>query len=532
LSGSAILQAGAHYPIVVVGAGPIGLTLTNLLGRYGVRAAILERNATTVGEPRAVSIDDEALRTMQAAGLADGVMKDCVLGYESHYLSPDGECFAKVEPKSVEYGYPKRNAFQQPTLERTLHLGLERFAHVDALFSHELKSFSQDDACVRLTVSTPDGEVACSCDYLVATDGGRSSIRTALDVEMEGSSYEERWLIVDIGETVNRFRHTEVHCDPERPAISLPGANGARRFEVMIHKGEDEAKLLTPDSIAALLKKYGETRPEVRRVQPYSFHARMARQWRVGRVFLAGDAAHLTPPFAGQGLNSGMRDAFNLAWKLSHVVNGKAPPELLDTYATERRGHAWDLIRMAMRLGHVMMPRTRLRALLQKWFFLAIGLFPPVRDYIGEMRYRPKARYTDGFLIADDRSARKTLIGRLAPQPLVERRDRTRLLLDELMGDGFALLVLSKDPVAAQERLEKSVAGRNENIAIIGVTPQRFNPSPCGECVRLCSNVDAFDAYAEHCLLVRPDRVVAASARLSNLHAMDAALTRLFDQHL
>jgi 3-(3-hydroxy-phenyl)propionate hydroxylase len=186
-----------HYPVAIVGAGPTGLTLANLLGVYGIRCVILERNAATVHEPRAVSIDDESLRTMQAAGLVDEVMSETVHGYGSHYYSARGRCFAKVQPTERPYGFPRRNAFRQPILERQLRDALARFAHVTALFEHEMLSFAQDADRVTLRVKHAGGEREIAADYLVACDGASSNVRRSLGIALSGSTFRERWLIVD-----------------------------------------------------------------------------------------------------------------------------------------------------------------------------------------------------------------------------------------------------------------------------------------------------------------------------------------------
>src|SRR5882672_10248022 len=172
-----------HFPVAIVGGGPTGLTLANLLGVYGVECLVLERNAATVHEPRAVSIDDESLRTMQATGLASEVMSQTVAGYGSHYYSAAGRCFAKVQPTEQPFGFPRRNAFRQPILERQLRDALGRFPHVTTHFRHELISFEQSSGEVNLRVRDAwGGEIELTCDYLIACDGASSGVRRQLGI--------------------------------------------------------------------------------------------------------------------------------------------------------------------------------------------------------------------------------------------------------------------------------------------------------------------------------------------------------------
>ena len=228
--------------VAVVGAGPTGLTLANLLAQAGVRVVLIERNRTTVEAPRAVSIDDESLRTMQAIGLADAVIKDVALDYGSHYFSPAGKCFLKVEPKAREYGFPRRNAFAQPKLEATLRAGLARFANVTSMFGCACDGVAEDDGGVTLTL-TPDGAPSRTlrARYVAGCDGARSALRKHIGATLTGSTYRQRWLIIDLKDTRERLRQTRVSCG-SRPPVHHPARprRGTRRYEFMLHDGEDD----------------------------------------------------------------------------------------------------------------------------------------------------------------------------------------------------------------------------------------------------------------------------------------------------
>ena len=436
-----------HVPVVIIGAGPTGLMLANLLGMQGIAALVIERSTNTVGEPRAVTIDDESLRTVQAAGLIDAVLPNVVQGYGVHYYSWRNREFARIEPSAIENGFPKRNAFRQQVLVGQLRDGLQRFDDAAIWFGHELVSFLDeglDGEKVHLTLRQGDLTRHISCNWLVACDGGRSPVREQLGIKLTGSTYDEKWLIVDLLNRSSAFRHTRTYCDPARPAIRLPGPDGTLRYEFMLLEGEDPEKLLDETFLRGLIhdREPMDAQLEIARKVVYAFHARVAESWRAGRVFLAGDAAHLTPPFAGQGMNSGVRDAANLAWKLAAVVKGQMPATLLDSYELERKPHAWSLIRMAVRIGTFMQPKSRLTAMLTQGALRVASLYRPVRDYVLQLKFKPKPRFFAGFFATGEVANAMVAAGQLLPQPMVELPGGAHVKLDDTLGSGFALLTL------------------------------------------------------------------------------------------
>ena len=493
-----------EWPVIVVGAGPTGLTLACLLAKYGIDVLVIERDNTTVEEPRAVSIDDEALRTLQAAGVVHDILPDIVLGYGSHYYSPQGKCFLRVQPTTREYGYPRRSAFRQPLLQARLRDHLTNHPNARLWFNAELIGVEQTDDKVSLRVQRGDGSVSeLECAYLAACDGSKSFVRRSLGIGMSGSTFQERWLIVDLAHTKDPTRDTKVFCNPARPAISLPGPHGTRRFEFMLHDRETDGDALDADNLARWLSLYGndDTSALVRKVV-YTFHARVAERWNEGRIFLAGDAAHLSPPFAGQGMNSGIRDAHNLAWKFAATLHGQLGQKLLQTYQPERRPHAWEMIRLAVRMGRVMMPRNAPAAFTMAAGFRLLSLFPAIRDYFAEMKYKPKPKFARGFLIPSDHP----LIGRLFPQPRV-RTESGEMLLDDVLGSGFALLAAPGSPPELFSQVSNQFPAARVAILAPGNSPE----VPRG----VQSVVDAEGALPQGAwppglLWLRPDRYVAA----------------------
>ena len=285
----------------------------------------------------------------QAVGLADRVLPHTTPNHAMRFVTGGGRCFASIEPRTDEFGWSRRNAFIQPLADRILFEGLERFPNTSVLFSHAVSAFSQKDRGVALTVKDGQGaEREIRAAYLVAADGGNSFVRRALEIPFEGRTKPNQWIVVDVRNDPLGTPHVYMHCDPERPYVSAALPHGIRRFEFMVMPGETEEELSKPEAMAALMRKVvpDPDRVDYIRRRVYTHNARLASTFRVGRILLAGDAAHIMPVWQGQGYNSGMRDAGNLAWKLALVARGLATERLLDTYTLERRSHARSMIHL------------------------------------------------------------------------------------------------------------------------------------------------------------------------------------------
>jgi 3-(3-hydroxy-phenyl)propionate hydroxylase len=338
-------------------------------------------------------------------------------------------------------------------------------------------------------------------------------VRRALNINMSGSTFRERWLIVDLENSPSASQHTKVFSNPKRPCIALPGPDNTRRDEFMLHDGESDEEMLAPEMVAHLMATH-EAAPQSRIVRNvvYTFHARLAEQWSRGRVFLAGDAAHLMPPFAGQGMNSGLRDANNLAWKLAAVTRGSLGPHLLNSYQRERRDHAGEMIKFALNMGRVLAPPNAVAAWAIETAFRALALFPKARDYIAQMKFKPPPRFADGFIVPDGTPARQTLVGRLFPQPRVKAADGSEVLLDDTLGPGFALVVRS------HRAPEVSAMLLSDPWNELGA-----------RCLTLPLDVGGprLDRFNDHVFLLRPDRYVAACIAVNDLPRGAEAVRKL-----
>ena len=496
--------------VAIVGTGPTGLVLAHFLAQAGVRTWLIEKASSTVDEARAVSIDDESLRSLQTMGMLERFLPMLVQSYGVHYYSWRNRLFAKVEPTSTEYGHPKRNAFRQQQLVALLREGLQAYPHVQLRFGHELVQFTQSDAGVQLQVQHQGQLQTMRCQWLVGCDGGRSTVRQHLGIEWMGSTYAQQWLIADLIGRSSSFRHTRTYCDPQRPAIRLPGPQSTVRYEFMLKPGETAESVLSDSNVRAWIAQREPTDADltILRKVVYTFHARIATNWRVNRVLLAGDAAHLTPPFAGQGMNSGVRDASNLAWKLAAVVHGQAQTSLLDTYQQERAPHAWSLIQMALRIGIYMQPRSVWGAALAQGLLGLICLVPRFRDHVLHLKFKPKPRFQQGFFDPIQRPGAFIPAGQLLPQPRVEAFDGQRHWLDDIAGPGWALLQWADAPALPMLALPGLTVIRLLRAEEDFLSP----PSAAQMTVRDVQGVmqQVLNSAHAQAVLVRPDRYVLA----------------------
>jgi 3-(3-hydroxy-phenyl)propionate hydroxylase len=367
-------ERGGVYDVAIVGYGPTGATLANLLGLLGLRAVVIERERSLVLQPRAVHFDGEIMRVFQAAGLAQALVPHVRPSGGMRYVSPSGVVMVERQPALGEgpHGWANNYLFHQPDLENALRAGVARHPSVDVFKGVTAREFLEEEALVRIATTGP--EVAAR--WLVGCDGARSVVRQAIGSEHEDLGLHQPWLVVDVvlARDVDLPYPTVQYCDPARPVTLVNVTGRRRRWEIMLMPGDQAERMSDPDTVWRLLAPW--IRPDDARLERsavYTFHSLVATHWRRGRLLIAGDAAHQTPPFLGQGMCAGIRDAANLAWKLERVVRGKSAPSLLDTYESERKPHARRFIEEAVRLGGILQTTDAAVAAQRDERFVATG---------------------------------------------------------------------------------------------------------------------------------------------------------------
>lgn len=462
--------------VLVVGFGPVGAAIANLLGRYGVRALVVDKAAEIFMAPRAIALDNEALRILQLAGLPEDDFDKIAIPFvrmRSPYL---GE-FGRINALGGIDGHPKLVTFYQPELERALRRRLVQYECVRTALGVALTGFTEHPDGVVATLDLGAGDTrSVRARYLVGADGAASLVRQLTGQQFDGETYAEDWLIVDAQQVPRPIDHVEFICDHRRPIPHMPAPGGRQRWEFMLRRGESRTEMEGDARIRGLLAPWGNaTEMAIERKAVYRFHARVVGAFCKGRVFLAGDAAHVTPPFAGQGLVAGLRDAANLSWKIAWVTHGRAGARILESYDQERRPHAKAMIGLAKFMGKLIMPRSAARAFFTHGLMRLIGLVPPLRAHFEELGIKPKNAFPRGLFI-QGRSGAKLIRGASIAQGWVRDREGRVSLSDDMLGPGLTLIGFGRDPRSTlDETALRGFAAAGGHIVQIAHRGQRLH---------------------------------------------------------
>ncbi len=491
----------AEFDVVIVGLGPVGATGAILFAEAGLRVAVIERDPEVYRLPRAVNLDGEIVRAMQGVGRGEAVaalLQPVRPGERAGFTDGSRNWLFGTEVRDFgPNGWQPMNMFDQPEFEA--YLRAEAIGH-DRVTDHigfEATGIVDDGDRVRVTIVPVDGDrsTVVTGRYVVACDGAASSTRKRLGIGWESLGYDHDWLVVDVtvGDGHTLDLDTVQVCDPDRLTTYVCTKDPYRRWEFRLNEGETAEHMLEPETIAGLIDPWTRRGTyEIRRAAVYQFHAATAERWRAGNVFIAGDAAHQTPPFLGQGMNAGMRDVINLAWKLPLACGGTCGEALLDSYQAERDGHARDLVEWAVSIGRLMEHLADVERAERD------GSRPPATppelqsSGYGQGRGQPPLR---AGVVRCDQVGDGGAAGHLLAQPIVVDHDGRRRRLDDLLGPGFAVVARTADDAEPSDRPQAVLDRLGAPVVVLdGLRVER------GHIDRL------FESSAA--AIVRPDRIV------------------------
>ncbi|WP_227981184.1 bifunctional 3-(3-hydroxy-phenyl)propionate/3-hydroxycinnamic acid hydroxylase [Nocardia spumae] len=500
-------MSSPKIPVVIVGAGPTGLAVATLLAQYGIESLALERWNDVYPQPRAVHLDGEVRRIVERLGIGaefDAISRPA-LGLR--LVGPDRRVLAQFDrdPSGGRNGFPEANLFDQPELETVLRANVSRYPAVTLRGGAEVTDVTEELDCVRVdfTDRTTGHTESVWADYVLGCDGANSLVREVIGARMQDLRFEQRWLVVDIATTAAPGLWEGVHqvCDTRRPATYMRIGETRYRWEFRLNPGETASDYSDLTRLWPLLAPWldgrDDERPELVRVADYTFRAQLADRWRGKRTFLLGDAAHLTPPFIGQGMGAGIRDGANLSWKLAGVLRGELPDDLLATYEAERKPHARSMIRLAKLTGITMTEGGELGNQLRRLIAPRLHLAPGLTRMITEGESPPLRR---SHMIA---------------APRLRRGPTGRLLPNSRLADG--------------RRLDDVIAGRYAIITAADMSPadRTVVEQRGGVVVRPEADTELYRWLRHHhaaSLVVRPDGTVQSSG--GNLSALCASIPR------
>jgi len=527
----------AQEPVIIVGAGPAGCTAALLLADLGIPVTLLERHTQPHPLPRAVHLDDEVARTLGRIGVSEGFLDRSRPGSGLRLLDAGHRVMAEFtrDHKPGVHGFPQANMFHQPDLEELLLARVKAHPLIDLRRGAEVCGMDDDDAPgplaadpVRVHTRIAGHSQTFTGRVVLGCDGANSTIRELAGITMDDLGFTERWLVVDIRAEagLDTWDGVEQICDPARAATFMQVTGDRYRWEFRLLDGEDETGLITPAALGQLLQPWTGRSDldglQITRSASYTFRARLASRFQAGRVFLLGDAAHLTPPFIGQGLAAGLRDADNLAWKLAHVLTGRAGEDLLASYETERRPHAKALVKKAVRVGWAMtggqdraaaVRRIALTAAVRSdRICQAMGSTATPRLKAGALQ-RPPRRFLPSGIPAPLR------IGGLIPNPLVSVGASTPVRLDAILAGRTAVLTARRPDAGLGDfcRRHGLVLVRISSSHAAGTLGRpAADPDAGWTDVRLAdgalpAGMRALTANPALTVIVRPDRVIAAA---------------------
>jgi len=520
------------YDVAIVGYGPVGATLAGLLGKLDLSVAVFEKSMEIYPKPRAVGFDHDAMRLFQRLGISELIQPHIEPFREEIYVGADDRVLQHF--KHMEKPYPltwnPHFTCNQPSIEKVLRDANADLPNVHVSLGAEFIKFEQSLDHLELHIKgSNDQSSICKAKYLIGCDGASSPIRRQVGIGMENFDYDEHWIVVDMlvkEEFLKQLPNVNVqYCKPQRPSTMICCPGNHRRWEFMTVPGDNLEEIVSENRIWELLKPWiNPSQAEIWRAAAYRFHALVANDWHDKRIFLAGDSAHQTPPFLGQGMCQGLRDAGNLAWKLKHVISNQADENLLKTYTQERRPNVLATTKLAKECGLIISERDPQKAIERDKkmlaenngdtkFILRQELIPPL----------------DSGLI--DLSS--PLAGSVFPQPVVRIFDNSNILMDEVTQSCFRLVIL-EEKITKSELHKISQQAISSSIKIIILKPDGSCAAPTeSSSIEVVETLGILRKWLNDAgcigVIVRPDNYVysgvVSSSNISN--CMSALTGRL-----
>jgi 2-polyprenyl-6-methoxyphenol hydroxylase-like FAD-dependent oxidoreductase len=499
-----------RYDVAIIGYGPTGMVLASLLGRQGHRVIVLERHEGLYNLPRAACFDDETMRLFQKLGVAEEILEGAVVQRDYQWVSGTGELLVDISyADPAPGGWAALYMMYQPHVEGVLDRLVKSLPSVtveQGVTAVELLE-REDEVVIRTLRDGRQADVAAR--YVIGADGGNGFTRTRLAQPLDDYDFQENWLVCDfrLFGRVEGLPEFQQVCDPRQPTSIVRIGPEHHRFSFMLERDEDRESAVLPDKVWARVSRYLNTgNAELVRVANYVFRSRIADRWRIGRLLLAGDAAHEMPPFLAQGMCSGIRDSNNLAWKLDLLLSGRANEKILDSYQPEREPHVRSITEKAIALGRIQTMRDPDEAAARDARFreLRCGNVKPDKVVFPSL---------SGGLIAND--------GSFFPQTMVQTADG-QLLMDEIVGEGWLLICDDADMLSAinpDDRRRWSELGGS--VELLGDNPDGL--VECGSTL-----ADWLAAHQCRAAIVRPDWYVFGTA--ANAIALRDRLRSLLDR--
>lgn len=520
------------FDVAIVGYGPVGVIAANYLGMYGIKTIVFEKETDVYHLPRAIGFNHEIMRIFQQIGLEKQVESVATPVDGVEFLNRDRQVMFEIELSKtcLTQGFSSNYVFYQPDLEIKLREGVNRFDCVAVHLGHVVEKIVQDfdGVAIKVREVASDRLKQVRAKYVLGCDGARSITRQLAGIKLQDFGFHQRQLVVDtlLTEKVSLPSKVQQLCDTRRPGVFVHSTNDHRRWEFVLDKKETVAEMERPEKVTELLATYwiDPNKLKIIRAVVYHFHSLVALQWRKGRIFIVGDAAHQMPPILGQGMCSGIRDAQNICWKLNLVLQGLAPDKLLDTYQTERLPHVEEIVKIATRAFKIFKTHNPLVAF--------------VRDrvlWILQHRNKHKLQnvgsdmppLTQGIL-AHARGKPQSIAGQMFIQPQV-LTDRGKLvLLDRVLGTGFAILGLNRDWLDVITP-ESQAFLSNLSFKKIAVMPSdSSNPSFVAGVEKIEDPSNQITSWLnqqqQEIVIIRPDRYIFG---VCDRHNLNSLLTQL-----